>query len=54
MKGLLQPTWSYLSESEAEAVLNGRYRGDGRHLDSHISSEPLMVNLDDPSVKGKL
>lgn len=50
VKGLLQPTWSYLSESEMEATVNGRYRGDGRRLDQYIVDDPLLVEYDDPTV----
>lgn len=45
MKGLLQPTFEYISASEAEAVVNGKYRGDGRRLDSWIAGEPMMIDL---------
>lgn len=54
MKGLLQPTWDYLSPAEQDAVINGRYRGDGRHLDSHITADPMMVSLSDPSVQTEI
>lgn len=43
--GLIQPTWAYMSDTEANAVLNGRYRGDGRRLDVWISDEPLGIDL---------
>lgn len=44
----LQPTFDYLSDAEAEATINGRYRGDGRRLDQYITDEPLMIELADP------
>lgn len=43
-KGLTQPTWDYLSDSEANAVLNGRYRGDGRRVDQFVSGDPLLID----------
>jgi hypothetical protein len=42
--GLTTPTWDWMSESEAEAVINGRYRGDGRRLDQWVSAEPLLYD----------
>lgn len=44
-KGLTEPTWDWMSEAEAHALLNGRYRGDGRRLDQWIAGEPLGVEL---------
>lgn len=44
MNGQTQPTWLYLSDSEANAVLNGRYRGDGRRVDQFVSSDPLLID----------
>lgn len=44
----------YLSPAEQDAVINGRYRGDGRHLDSHITADPMMVSLSDPSVQTEI
>lgn len=44
--GLLQPVDAYLTETEIEAGLNGRYRGDGRRLDVYCPPEgPLGVKL---------
>jgi hypothetical protein len=43
--GLTEPTWDWMSESEADALLNGRYRGDGRRLDQWIAGDPLGVEL---------
>ena len=45
VKGLTVPTWDWMTESEANAVLNGRYRGDGRRLDQYVTGDPLMVEL---------
>lgn len=44
-KGLLIPTWDWMTEPEAHALLNGRYRGDGRRLDQWIAGDPLNVEL---------
>lgn len=46
VRGLTQPTWDYLSDAEAHALLNGRYRGDGRRVDQYTLPEgPLGVEL---------
>jgi hypothetical protein len=45
VKGEITPTWDELTQSEAETILNGRYRGDGRRLDQWIAGEPLGVEL---------
>lgn len=39
--GLIQPTFEYMTDSEAEATVNGRYRGDGRRLDQFVTDEPM-------------
>lgn len=39
--GLKEPIQSRLSQSEMDAVVGGRYRGDGRHLDIYTSHDPL-------------
>jgi hypothetical protein len=44
--GLLQPTFSYMTETEAFAVVNGRYRGDGRRIDQYVSDDPLDIDLE--------
>lgn len=44
VRGLLTPTWEYLSPAEAEAVLNGRYRGDGRRIDQYVVDDPLGLD----------
>lgn len=43
-RGLLVPTWDYLTTAEAHAVLNGRYRGDGRRIDQYITDDPLYID----------
>jgi hypothetical protein len=44
VRGLTQPTWDYLTPAEAHAVLNGRYRGDGRRIDQYVTDDPLGVD----------
>lgn len=43
--GQTQPTWDYMTDTEAEAVINGRYRGDGRRLDLYVTDEPMGITL---------
>lgn len=45
-RALLQPTWSYLTDTEAEASVNGRYRGDGRRLDLYVTDDGMGIDLD--------
>jgi hypothetical protein len=45
VKALVEPTWDWMTETEAEALLNGRYRGDGRRIDQWITADPLGVEL---------
>lgn len=33
--------YELLSDSEAEALINGRYRGDGRRIDQYTTHDPL-------------
>jgi hypothetical protein len=35
-----------MSASEAHAVLNGRYRGDGRRIDQYVMDDPLGIDED--------
>ena len=44
-KAWTQPTFDYLSDSEAHALLNGRYRGDGRRVDQYVIDDPLGFDL---------
>ena len=44
-RGLLQPTFDYLTDSEAEATVNGRYRGDGRRLDQFVDGDPMDIDM---------
>ena len=46
VKGLLVPTWSYMTDSEAYAVMHGRRRSDGRHLDHWVLPEILDEDLE--------
>jgi hypothetical protein len=45
VNGVIEPTWDYLTDVEAETLLNGRYRGDGRRLDWWTTADPLGVDL---------
>ncbi len=45
VKSLVEPTWDWMTEAEANTLLNGRYRGDGRRLDQWIAGDPLGVEL---------
>lgn len=44
-RGLTVPTFDYMSASEAHAVTNGKYRGDGRRLDQYVTADPLLIDL---------
>ncbi len=47
VEGRTTPTWDYVTTSEAHALLNGRYRGDGRRIDQFVLPEgPLGVPED--------
>lgn len=41
---LIEPTWDWMTEAEAHAVIQGRYKGDGRRLDSWVSHDPVLWN----------
>lgn len=45
-KGLIVPTVDWMTESEMEAVINGRYRGDGRRIDQYVAGDPLMLDME--------
>lgn len=45
VKGLKSPTWDWMSDSEAHAVVNGRYRGDGRRIDQWTLPEPMGIDM---------
>lgn len=45
-KGLQTPVSQTLAPAEIEAMLNGRYRGDGRRIDVYCPPEgPLGISL---------
>lgn len=46
-EGRITPSWDSMSEPEMDAVLNGRYRGDGRRIDQYIVDDPMMITLTD-------
>lgn len=43
---LLQPVSTYLSEAELHAIIDGRYRGDGRKVDAYVMYDPLFIDLE--------
>lgn len=42
----LQPVADYLSPAEMHAIINGRYRGDGRRVDQYVSDDGLDLDTD--------
>lgn len=46
VKGHATPTWDWMSDTEAHALLNGRLRGDGRRVDQWIAGDPLMIEFE--------
>lgn len=46
VEGLLEPTWDWMDRHESHALLNGRYRGDGRRIDLWVTADPLSVELE--------
>ena len=47
VEGVISPTFDYLTDSEANASVKGRYRGDGRRLDQFVTGDPCLVDLVD-------
>jgi hypothetical protein len=47
VEGRITPSWDSMSGPEMDAVLNGRYRGDGRRIDQYIVDDPMMITLTD-------
>ena len=46
-KGLTTPTWDWMTDAEGNAVINGRYRGDGRRIDQYIGAmEPMRLDVE--------
>lgn len=45
VRGLTTPTWDWMSEHEAHAVINGRYRGDARRLDQWVTGDPVGIDV---------
>lgn len=46
VEGLVEPTWDWMSDAEAHALLNGRYKGDGRRIDQWTLPEgPIGIDL---------
>lgn len=47
VKGLKEPTWSWMTPAEANAVINGRYKGDGRRIDQWTIDEgPMQIDTE--------
>lgn len=46
VRGLVTPTWDWMSDTEAHALLNGRIRGDGRRIDSWVAGDPLLIDAE--------
>lgn len=46
VKGLITPTIEWMNSSELNAVINGRYRGDGRRIDQYVTGDPLLIDTD--------
>ena len=46
VKGLITPTVSWMKPSELHAIINGRYRGDGRRVDQYVVGDPLLIDED--------
>lgn len=44
--GLVTPTWDWMSDTEAHALLNGRLRGDGRRIDQWVAGDPLLIDTE--------
>lgn len=44
--GLITPTVEWMNQAELNAIINGRYRGDGRRIDQYITGDPLMIDTE--------
>jgi hypothetical protein len=44
--GKITPGELVFTEHEIHAMLNGRYRGDGRRIDQYVLPEPLLIDID--------
>lgn len=45
-RGLITPTPDWMSDSELNAIVNGRYRGDGRRIDQYVAGDPMLIDVD--------
>lgn len=43
-KGIVKPSFDWMTEAESATLLNGRYRGDGRRLDQWVAGDPLLID----------
>jgi hypothetical protein len=46
VRGLITPTVDWMKPSELHAIINGRYRGDGRRVDQYVVGDPLLIDED--------
>ena len=46
VKGLIVSTVEWMSASELNAIINGRYRGDGRRIDQFVTGDPLLIDVE--------
>lgn len=46
VRGLITPTVEWMNNAELNAIINGRYRGDGRRIDQYITGDPLMIDTE--------
>ena len=44
--GKITPTVDWMRPSELHAVINGRYRGDGRRIDQYVTADPLLIDVE--------
>jgi len=45
VEGLIESSWDTLTDTQANALLNGRYRGDCRTLDDYVTDEPIGIEI---------
>ena len=47
VKCLKEPQFDWISDAEAHAIINGRYRGDGRRIDQWTVPEgPMEIDVE--------
>lgn len=45
VRGEIESSWLTLTDTQANALLNGRYRGDSRTLDDYVTDEPIGISI---------